>query len=476
MLPKFDILTDEQIDKIHNNSLKILQEIGVEFSYDPAIEVFKKHGQRVEGHRVFLDSDFVKKMVEKAPAQFTLHARNPEHNLICGGENIIYMPGYGAPFVYDADGGKRDATMADYDNFVKLAGASKNLHMTGGTVVEPTDVEDEIRHLKMAYSHIINSDKCFMGSSSGYEHAKDCIELTAVLHGGLDVIKEKPALICLVNSVTPLKYDDRMLGGLMAYAEAGQPMVIASLVMAGSTGPATLAGAMSLQNAEVLAGITLTQCINPGTPVVYGCTSALTDMSTGSLSIGNPENALFVSASAQFARFYGVPCRGGGGLSDAKTVDAQAGYESMMTLFAASSTGVNFVMHTAGILQYYMAMSYEKFMVDDEIAGMVLRYLKGFDCDSDEKMAYEVIEKVGPGGHFLTQKHTRKNFKTEFFRPALSDRQSFDSWSKDSLDTKQRAKLKWQEVLASYTPPELDPVIKEKVEAFIEKRSKELLK
>jgi len=476
MLPKFDVLTDEQINKIHKNSLKILQEIGVEFSYDPAIEVFKKHGQRVEGHRVFLDPDFVENMVEKAPAQFTLHARNPEHNLVCGGENIIYMPGYGAPFVYDADGGKRDATMADYDNFVKLAGASKNMHMTGGTVVEPTDVEDEIRHLKMAYSHIINSDKCFMGSSSGYEHAMDSIKLTAVLHGGMDVIKEKPALICLVNSVTPLKYDDRMLGGLMAYAETGQPMVIASLVMAGSTGPATMAGALSLQNAEVLAGSTLTQCINPGTPVVYGSTSAVTDMSTGSLSIGNPENALFTSASAQFSRFYGVPCRGGGGLTDAKTVDAQAGYESMMVLFAASTTGVNFVLHTAGILQYYMAMSYEKFMVDDEIAGMVLRYLKGFDTDSDEKMAYDVIEAVGPGGHFLTQKHTRKNFKTEFFRPALSDRQSFDGWSKDSLDTNQRAKLKWQEVLASYTPPELDPAVKEKVEAFIEKRSKELLK
>lgn len=476
MLPKFDVLTDEQINKIHKNSLKILQEIGVEFSYDPAIEVFKKHGQRVEGHRVYLNPDFVEEMVEKAPAQFTLHARNPEHNLACGGENIIYMPGYGAPFVYDADGGKRDATMADYDSFVKLAGASKNIHMTGGTVVEPTDVPDDIRHLKMAYSHITNSDKCFMGSSSGYEFAKDAIEMTALLHGGLDVIKEKPALICLINSVTPLKYDDRMLGGLMAYAEAGQPMVIASLVMAGSTGPATMAGALSLQNAEVLAGITLTQCINPGTPVVYGSTSAVTDMSTGSLSIGNPENALFTSASAQFSRFYGVPCRGGGGLTDAKTVDAQAGYESMMVLFAASTTGVNFVLHTAGILQYYMAMSYEKFIVDDEIAGMVLRYLKGFDCDSDEKMAYDVIEAVGPGGHFLTQKHTRKNFKTEFFRPALSDRQSFDGWSKDSLDTNQRAKLKWQEVLANYTAPELDPAIKEKIEAFIEKRSKELLK
>ena len=476
MLPKFDVLTDEQINKIHKNSMRILKEIGIEFSYDPVIEIFKKHGQRVEGHRVFLEPDFVEEMVEKAPAQFTLHARNPEHNLVCGDGNTIYMPGYGAPFIYDADGGKRDATMADYDNFVKLAGASKNIHMTGGTVVEPTDVPDDIRHLKMAYSHITNSDKGFMGSSSGYEFARDSIEMTAILHGGLDVIKEKPALICLINSVTPLKYDDRMLGGLMAYAETGQPMVIASLVMAGSTGPATMAGALSLQNAEVLAGITLAQCINPGTPVVYGSTSTASDMSTGSLSIGNPENALFASASAQLSRFYGVPCRGGGGLSDAKTVDAQAGYESMMVLFAASTTGVNFVLHTAGILQYYMAMSYEKFMVDDEIAGMVLRYLKGFDCDSDEKMAFDVIKTVGPGGHFLTQKHTRKNFKTEFFRPALSDRQSFDAWAKDGLDTNQRAKARWQEVLANYTAPELDADVKAKIEAFIEKRTKELIK
>lgn len=476
MLPKFDVLTDEQIDKIHKNSMRILKEIGVEFSYGPAIEVLKKNGQRVEGHRVYFDPEFVENMVEKAPSQFTLHARNPEHNLVCGDGQIIFMPGYGSPFIYDADGGKRDATMNDYDNFVKLAGASKYMHMTGGTVVEPTDVPDPIRHLKMAYSHIINSDKCFMGSSSGYELASDSIEITALLHGGLDVIKEKPALICLINSVTPLKYDDRMLGGLFAYAEARQPMVIASLVMSGSTGPATMAGALSLQNAEVLAGITLAQCISPGTPVVYGSTSTAVDMSSGSLSVGNPENALFTSASAQLSRFYGVPCRGGGGLTDAKTVDAQAGYESMMVLFATSTTGVNFVLHTAGILQYYMAMSYEKFMVDDEISGMILRYLDGFDCDSDEKMAFDVIEKVGPGGHFLTQKHTRKNFKTEFFRPALSDRQSFDSWAKEGLDTNQRAKIKWQEVLANYTAPELDPEVKAKIEAFIEKRTKELLK
>ncbi|WKY49196.1 glycine betaine--corrinoid protein methyltransferase [Eubacteriaceae bacterium ES3] len=475
MITKFDILTQDEIDKIHQNSMRILREIGVEFSYEPALEVFRKNNQRVEGHRVYLDTEFVENMIEKAPQSFTLHARNPENNLVCGGGESLYMPGYGAPFIYEADGTKRDATMADYDNFVKLAGASKHLHMTGGTVCEPTDINENIRHMKMAYSHITNSDKVFMGSSSGYEYAMDAIEMAAILHGGKDVIKEKPALICLINSVTPLKYDDRMLGGLMAYAQTGQAMVIASLVMSGSTGPATLAGALSLQNAEVLAGITLAQCINPGTPVVYGSTSAISDMGTGSLSIGNPENALFTSASAQLSRFYGVPCRGGGGLTDAKTVDAQAGYESMMLLMAASTTGVSFVLHSAGIMQYYMAMSYEKFIIDEEMCGMLKRYLAGFDMSSDEKMAFEVIEKVGPGGHFLTQKHTRKNFKTEFYRPGLSDRQSYDGWAKESLTACDRATAKWKAVLESYQPPALDEAVNKELLAYMEKRTKELI-
>ncbi|WP_282432060.1 glycine betaine--corrinoid protein methyltransferase [Thermincola ferriacetica] len=475
MLPKFNILTPEQVQAVHDHTMKILEEIGVEFLYEPALEVFRKHGQKVDGHRVYFKREFVEEQVKKAPAQFTLHARNPENNLICGGEHIIYMPGYGAPFIHEADGTRRNATMADYDNFVKLAGASKNMHMTGGTVVEPTDVDDRIRHLKMIYSHIKNSDKCFMGSASGRERAEDSIEMAAMLFGGRDVIKEKPALICLINSVTPLKYDDRMLGALMAYAEAGQAMVIASLVMAGSTGPATLAGALALQNAEVLAGITLAQCINPGTPVVYGSTSAITDMATGSLAIGNPECALFTSASAQLARFYGVPSRGGGGLSDAKIADAQAGYESMMTLLATSATGINFVLHTAGILQYFMAMSYEKFMIDDEIAGMVLRYLNGIDF-AEEKFAFDVIADVGPGGHFLTQKHTKKNHKFEMRRALLSDRQSYDGWAKEKLDTNARANRKWQEVLANYEPPALDAGLDEALKNFIEKRTAELLK
>lgn len=473
MLPKFNILTQAEVQAVHDHSIKILEEIGVDFSYDPAIEVFKAEGLRVEGHRVYFTREFIEAKVKLAPAEFTLHARNPEKNLVVGGENIIFMPGYGAPFIHQADGSKRNTTMQDYDNFVRLAGASNNLQMTGGTAAEPTDVNDCIRHLKMMYSSIRNSDKCFMGSASGREKAEDCIEIASLLFGGKDVIKEKPVLISLINSITPLKYDDRMLGALMAYAEAGQAVVIASLVMAGSTGPATLAGSLALQNAEVLAGIALAQSINPGTPVVYGSTSTIMDMQNGTLATGAPEGALFTSASAQLARFYSVPSRGGGALCDSKIVDAQAGYESMLVLMATSLTGINFVLHAAGILQYFNAISYEKFMVDDEMAGMLLRYLKGIDF-KEETFAFDVIAKVGPGGHFLTQKHTRQNHVKEFRRVQLSDRQSYDAWAEEGLNANQRAEKQWQAILVDYVPPELDVVLDEKIQEFINKRTEEL--
>ncbi len=474
MIPKFNVLTPEQVKQVHEQSIKILEEIGVEFCYQPALDVFKASGLRVEGQRVYFKREFVEAQVAKAPAEFTLHARNPQHNLVVGGENIIYMPGYGAPFIHEVDGTRRTSNLTDYDNFVKLAHLSVNQHMTGGTAAEPTDVPDAIRHLKMAYSSITLSDKCFMGSASGFEKAQDSIDMAAILFGGKEAIREKPALICLINSVTPLKYDDRMLGALMAYAQSGQAMVIASLVMAGSTGPGTMAGSLALQNAEVLAGITLVQTINPGNPVVYGSTSAITDMQTGSLAIGNPEGALFTSASAQLARFYRVPSRGGGGLNDAKIVDAQAGYESMMTLMAASVTGINFVLHTAGILQYFMAMSYEKFIVDDEIAGMILRYLKGIEF-SEDNFAFEVIKKVGPGGHFLTQKHTKQNHPKELRRPQLSDRLSYDSWAKEGLDTNKRAERKWKAMLAEYQAPALDGDILQALQSFVEKKTADYL-
>ncbi|MCR6546372.1 trimethylamine methyltransferase family protein [Dehalobacterium formicoaceticum] len=476
MIPKFDVLTKEEVSQIHEKTMEILETVGVEFTYDPAIAIFKEWGQRIEGHRVYFQRSFVEEMVQKAPASFTLHARNPEKNVQCNHRDIIFTPSYGPPYIYEANGNRRYSNMNDYDNIVKLAGASTNIQATGGNVCEPNDVPDEIKHLKMIYSHIKNADKNFMGSAYGEMGAQDSIEMASMLFGGRDILKKNPALITLINSITPLKYDDRMLAAMMTYAAAGQVNLISSLVMSGSTGPATMAGTITLQNAEVLAGIVLTQCINPGAPVIYGSTSGPADMRTVSLSIGNAETALYTAASAQMARFYGVPSRGGGGLNDSKTVDAQAGYEAMMVLMSAAISGINYVLHAAGIMHYYTAFSFEKFVMDDEIAGMVLKYRKGYDF-SDEMFALNDIKEVGPGGHFLYQASTLEKHRQELRMPDLSDRMGYEAWDADGRkDTNTRAKERWQKILAEYEVPHLDEALDKELCAFIERRSQELMK
>jgi trimethylamine--corrinoid protein Co-methyltransferase len=309
----------------------------------------------------------------------------------------------------------------------------------------------------------------------GYNAAMDTIEMAAILHGGKDAIKKDPALSCLINTRTPLGYDERMLGALHAYAETGQAIIPTPAIMSGSTGPATLAGTLSLQNAEVLAGIALAESINPGTPVVYGAMSYLADMKSVLMSTGNAEHALFMSASAQLARWYDIPSRGGGANTDAKELDAQASSESMMTLFATSIAGINFVIHAAGTLQSHAAMSFEKFIVDDEIAGMVLHYLKGFDFSNDEKLAFDVIKEAGPGGNFLTLDHTADNFREEHFIPVFSDRRLFEHWNNPYVEPGEKAKKMWQKRLDEYTPPALDAGIRSKLDAFVSKRKNELL-
>ncbi|MEG0874450.1 MAG: trimethylamine methyltransferase family protein [Clostridiales bacterium] len=476
MIPKFDVLTQEQLLKIHEESIKILEEVGVEFTYDPAVKVFGEQGLKTDGHRVYFTRDFIEKMMKLAPAEFKLNARNPEKTVNCNHTDLILTPSYGPPFVYEADGSRRYTTMADYDNIVKLAGASENIDHTGGNVCEPTDVPDEIKHLKMLESHVRNSDKAFMGSAYGEVGASDSVKIAELIFGGSDIIKKNPVLITLINSITPLKFDDRMLAALMTYAKAGQACLVSSLVMSGSTGPATMVETMALQNAEILAGISLAQAVNPGTPCIYGSTSGPVDMKTLSLSIGTAETALYTAASAQLARYYGVPSRGGGGLNDTKCVDAQAGYESMLTLLAAASSGINYVLHAAGIMHYYNAFSYEKFVQDDEIAGLVRKFIKGFNFD-DKFFVFDDVKEVGPGGHFLYQNSTFELFREELRTPLLSDRQGYEAWEEQGKkDTAQRAKEMWQKTLAEYEAPALDSALDKELTSFINARTKELMK
>jgi trimethylamine--corrinoid protein Co-methyltransferase len=454
-MQRFEILTKTQVEKVHATSLRILEQIGLEFVYPPALEVLKKGGAKVDGQRVFFPSRLVEAQIKKAPRRFTLHARNPQNNVVVGGSSTLFAPGYGAAFVTDLENGRRKSTLKDFENFVKLTGASAHQDVLSGIVVEPTDVPYETRHAHMVYTAVKYSDKCFMGSTMGARAAEESIQMAAILFGSRDQIESAPGIMGVIGPLTPLKYDARMLGALMEYAAAGQPPLIASLAIAGATGPVTLAGNLALQNAEVLAGIVLAQLVREGTPVIFGGASSNTEMRNGTLSIGSPEMAMNTAATAQMARYYKLPVRSGGAVCDAKSPDAQASYESMMSLLMAVVCGTNFVLHSAGILESFNCMSYEKFIIDDEMCGMVKRIQRAIEVNPDT-LALNVIKEVGPGGHFLDKDHTFDHFRTEFYQPFLSNRDDFVTWqaggSPQSMET---ANKKYNEILAIYEAPAL---------------------
>jgi len=465
----YEFLTKHQVEQIHETSLRILGKVGIEFRYEPALEVLKKGGARVDGERVFFPARLVEEQIRKAPAEFTLYARNSDFDVVIGGNHMVFVPGYGAAFVTDLDIGRREGSLKDFENFVKLTDTSSYQDICSGVVVEPTDVPPEIRHAQMIYTAMKYSAKPFMGSAMGYQGARDSIQMASILFGSQNVLSLKPRMISILCSLTPLVYDERMLGAIMEYARAGQPQLISSLGIAGATSPVTLAGTLAVQNAEVLAGIVLTQLIREGTPVVFAGASSSVDMHTGALSIGSPEMTLNTAATAQMARFYGLPVRSGGAVCDAKSPDAQASYESMMSLLAARFCGINFVLHSAGILESYNCISYEKFVIDDEMCGMIKRIKRGYEVDSDT-LAFDVIQAVGPGGHFLDKDHTFDHFRTEFYQPQLSNRDDFVSWQAGgSSRSLERAHTRYKEILETYEAPELPADLDKDLLKYIEK-------
>lgn len=320
----------------------------------------------------------------------------------------------------------------------------------------------------MVYNTLKYSDKPLMGSVLGYEAAKESIEMAAMVFGGLDAIKEKPVIASIPCTLTPLSYDDKMAGAIIAYAEAGQPQLVNSLSIAGATTPATVAGLVSLQNAEVLAGIILAQCVNPGTPIVYSASGSNAEMATGSLAIGSPEDAVVSLVNGQLAKYYLIPCRISGALSDSKMMDSQAAYESSITLMMAQMAGGNFILHSAGIIDTYNTTSFEKLIVDNEIIGYIKRINQGVAVNEDT-LAYDVIKEVGPQGQFLTHEHTFNHFKTEFYRPTLSNRQNIEQWKADgSLPIEKVANAKWKQLLADYKEPALPADVEADLKKYVD--------
>ncbi len=475
-IPYFEVLNEEGLSLIEENAETILNEIGIEFRDDAeALAMWREAGADVDGERVRFPRGLCRKLVmDSAPAQFTQHARNPANNVVIGGPNTVTVPAYGPPFVSDLDKGRRYATIEDFQNFVKLAYLSPNLHHSGGTVCEPVDLPVNKRHFDMVYAHMRYSDKAFMGSVTAPERAEDTVQMAKILFGD-DYIDpetgvEKTVIINLINANSPMTFDDTMLGAAKVYARNNQATVVSPFILAGAMSPVTVAGTAAQILAEALAGMAFVQLVRPGAPVVFGTFASSISMQSGAPTFGSPEPSLVMYIAAALARRLKVPFRSGGGLCGSKVPDAQSAYEAANTLQTAAYAGVNFMLHTAGWLEGGLVMSYEKFMMDADQAGMIGTLLSGVDL-SEGGQALDALREVGPGQHFLGCAHTQAHFETAFYRSSIADNNSFEQWeSEGKLDAAQRANAQWKSALQEYEAPVLDESIDEALLQYISER------
>ncbi|WP_067222104.1 trimethylamine methyltransferase family protein [Stappia indica] len=472
-LPVYDILSDEGAELIEANADRLLAEIGLEFRDDPeTIAIWKAAGADVSGERVRFPKGMLRELVKTAPSQFIQHARNPERNVVIGGNNTVFAPVYGPPFVTDLDNGRRYGTIEDFRNFVKLSYASPWLHHSGGTVCEPVDLPVNKRHFDMVYAHLKYSDKPFMGSVTAPERARDSVAMAELVFGK-EFVDQNCVMIQLINANSPLVYDATMLGALKVYAAANQACIVSPFILAGAMSPVTVAGTLAQVLAEALAGCALTQLVRPGAPVVFGAFVSSISMQSGAPTFGSPEGSLLLNGAAKLARRAGLPFRSGGSFTSSKTPDAQSAQESAQTILATLVSGVNFCLHAAGWLEGGLCSSYEKFVMDADQLGMMHVLAKGIDL-SEEGQAMDALAEVGPGGHFLGAMHTQRNFETAFYRSEIADNNSYEQWSADGgLDAAWRANRKWKQMLAAYEAPQLDPAIDEALISFMANRKAE---
>ena len=472
-LPPLEILVPEQLEELHQASLHILETVGLDFLDDEALDLWQKAGAKVDraNQHVWIDRGLLLETIASAPPSFTWRARNPERDVFIGENSITFGPNGGMVYAANLDIGRRPGTMQDYENFVKLSHMCNVLHFGCWEQVTPQDVPVSIRHLQRLYAGFTLSDKAVMEAAHGREITTDVINMAQIVFGDL---MGDPIIGDVINVNSPLRYDARMLGGLITLARAGQVCFITPFILAGAMSPITIASALAQQNAEALAGVALTQLVRSGAPVIYGGFTTNVDMKSGSPAFGTPEGAWALAIGAQLARRYNLPYRASGSLTTSKIPDAQAAYETLWTLWPAILSHSNLIMHAVGWLEGGLTASFEKFIIDVENLAMFYHFLDGFQVN-EATLALDMIAEVGPGGHHFGTSHTQARYSTEFYASFLSDRQPYGTWLEGGgLDTAQRAHAVWQELLAQYEPPPLDLAVKEALQAYVERRGREL--
>ncbi|MBL6773675.1 MAG: trimethylamine methyltransferase family protein [Alphaproteobacteria bacterium] len=472
-LPLTEPLSEEQVVRIDEASMGILEEVGVVFRDPIALEDWKRAGADVRGETVHLDRGMVRKLIATIPSSFTLHARNHANDLPFGGDHSIFVPMTGAPYLRDLNDERRNPTLDDLANFHKLSHMLPAIHSSAHHIVEPYDHPISHRHLRITYSSMKHSDKTFMGMTTSPKNAEDVLDMCAVLFGE-DYLETHPVCTGNCNGNSPLVWDETMLGAMRAFARRNQPVLCSPFVLGGANTPASVAPTVAQLNAEALSALAYTQVVRKGTPAIYGHYLATVSMKSGAPMAGTPEISLMNFMIGQMARFYDVPWRTSNTLGGSKVFDAQAGYESATTMMAALMSGANYIWHSAGWNEAGMHCSMAKFIVDAEQCAMGYRMAEGVRWDDFEE-ALQAVRDIGPGGHYLGHPHTLENFQRAFFMPEMFDNNSIEQWQAEgAVQTNERALQRARDMLNEYEEPTLDAGVNEALLDYIARREREI--
>jgi trimethylamine--corrinoid protein Co-methyltransferase len=465
-----EIASTDELETIHQASLRILRDLGMRV-LDPSTRTrFREAGASVDGELVRFDPAMVEELITTAPAEFALHSWNPDRSLHVGGDRISFGTVASAPSATDLDGGRRAGNRHDFQNFCRLAQMLTSIHFIGGYPVEPIDVHPSIRHLLGSLDQLTLTDRVISVYSLGRQRNLDVIEMVRIARGiDHDRLEAEPSLFTVVNVNSPLTLDVSMAHGIVEMAAANQVTCVTPFTLAGAMAPITLAGALAQQNAEALAGLVLTQIVRTGSPFIYGGFTSNVDMQSGAPAFGTPEYWKAAIIGGQLARRYGVPYRSSNTCA-ANGIDAQAAYESMFSLWGAISGGCNFMMHGAGWMEGGLQASFEKMVIDADLLHMASAALDPLVVD-DDTLAFDTIAAVGPGGHFFGTEHTLARFRTEFYRPLVSDWRNHETWIEAGRpEAAAKANRLYRAFLAEYEPPPIPADRLAELTEFVDRR------
>ncbi len=475
---RYKPLSEEDMNTIHETSMKVFSEIGIKVNNDEAFEMFSRVASSAdrENKIIKLDQETVMRLISTAPPVITLYGQKPEHTLHVGGENVY--AGTGGTALYVIEPGKderRQAKLKDLKDIARVVNEMKNIDFFMLPVL-PADVDDEHIDVNRFGAALSYQSKHVTGGVYTIEGIREVIRMAEIIAGSPQALKERP-LVSFVTccGISPFVLDDHYSKLTLEVCRAGIPVITPVEPLCGSTSPVTLAGNLVVQNVDTLAGVMLTQLANPGSPVFYGCISSISDMKDLKYLSGAVEMGLMNAAASQLARNYNLPIYATAGMSDSKTLDAQAGYESAITSLLVAMAGGNYIHDAAGLLEFCMTASLEKYVIDDEILGMTKRALRGIEITPDS-LAFDVMKKIGPGGHFVSSRHTRKFMRKEQFHPKISDRSTREEWlNNGSPDTRKKAMQRVEEILGAPSIPVPSSDAMEKIRSEIKGIDKNII-